>query len=87
MSKDFYTNEMKRMYQKGLRTGTASGIKIQRKIINEKIDESLEKLNIMREEFEESLHKTKDEDEKRFWVNEIANIIAQEKLLKSLKEE
>lgn len=87
MSKDFYTNEMKRMYQKGLRTGTASGIKIQRKIINEKIDESLEKLNIMREEFEENLHKTKDEDEKRVWVNEIANIISQQRLLKSLKEE
>ena len=87
MSKDFYTNETKRMYQKGLRTGTASGIKIQRKIINEKIDESLEKLNIMREEFEENLHKTKDEDEKRVWVNEIANIISQQRLLKSLKED
>lgn len=87
MGKDFYTDEMKRMYQKGLRAGTAQGVKIQKKILNNKIDEALDKLNLMKIEFEESLQKTKDKDEKRFWVNEIANIISQQRLLNSLKEE
>jgi hypothetical protein len=73
------------MYNKGLKVGYSEGVRIQQIIFNDKINNLIKKIDTIKEEFIAYRISSKDEDEEKFWISEIAALIKQERLLRELK--
>ena len=84
-----FMNEKIKQYSKGYKRGHDIGSQNERQILNEKIDKKIEQLENIKSEFKEYMLKDEfgDKEEKKFWSNEIASLIKQQRLLRGLKEE
>jgi hypothetical protein len=86
-SNEIYSHEEKLMYNKGLRQGYQEGVRVQQIIFNDRINTLLKKIDGIKEEFTAYRISSEDKGEEKVWIDEIAALIKQERLLRSLKEE
>lgn len=85
-SNEAYTHKEKKMYNKGLRQGYEEGTRVQQIIFNDRINTLLKKIDEIKEEFTAYRISSEGKDEEKIWVDEIAALIKQERLLRNLKE-
>lgn len=88
--KKYFKNSMM-TYSKGLQTGYQEGLEMQKTIFNQKITQRITELEEVKNSFKQSLNEILDEtpdseEEKKFWSEEIQDIIKQQKFLKELKD-
>lgn len=86
-SSEVYSHEEKLMYNKGLKVGYSEGVRVQQIIFNDKINTLLKKIDMIKEEFTAYRISSEDKGEEKVWIDEIAALIKQERLLRNLKEE
>lgn len=84
-SSEVYSHEEKLMYNKGLKVGYSEGVRVQQIIFNDKINNLIKKIDAIKGEFIAYRISSKDEDEEKIWIDEIAALIKQERLLRELK--
>ena len=84
-----FMNEKIKQYSKGYKRGHDIGSQNERQILIEKIDKKIEKLEEIKSEFKNYMLEDEfaEKEEKKFWSNEIATLIKQQRLLRELEEE
>ena len=84
-----FMNEKIKQYSRGYKRGHDIGSQNEKQILIEKIDKKIEILEDIKSEFKNYMLEDEfaNKEEKKFWSNEIATLIMQQRMLRSFKDE